>query len=216
MFDSGISANELIESVRLEIDAALPIEIKAYVEWLNEIEQLAYSEIIQEKRCSLFENLIAKDSCPTYTFKTSDIETYNDIQSPITFKDICGIYHNGIQLLRIDNEYERIPFKNSYWYDTNKDAVSIYIPDKKRRGTETYVYYYIRPVMKTVDSSGNMTGGNVMFPIEFISTVKAKLRAEAYKLVNEGTHASNWLNEYNYGIENFKIWVNNKKNSFGK
>lgn len=216
MFDSGIPASELIESIKYEIDAALPIETKNYVEWLNEIEQLAYTEIIKEERCHVFENLSEESDCPTYTFGLSDIDTDKSTQSPIKFSDICGIYHNDIQLLKIENEYERARFKNSYWYDTNRKKISIYIPDKTRRGHETYVYYYIRPIEKKVDISGNVSGGNVMLPTEFISMIKAKLRAEAYKTVNEGTHASNWLNEYNYAIENFKIWIDNKKKTFRK
>lgn len=216
MFDSGIAAKNMIEDLKNEIDAALPIPNSDYVLWLNELEQLVYTEIIKEEHYHVFENLTASENLPTFTFELSDIATDSNIQNSVLFGDICGIYNNDIQLIRVNNEHERVKFKYSYWYDNNSDKVCIYIPNKNRRSTKTFVYYYIRPALKKVDGSDNISDGNVMLPIEFVSLAKAKLRAEAYKVVNEGGYAANWLSEYNYGLENFKLWIENKKNSFGK
>lgn len=216
MFDSGIPASRLIEDLKNETDTALPIPNSEYVQWLNETEQLVYTEIIKEEHCHLFENLTESDGCPTFEFQLSDLTESTNVQAPVLYIDICGIYNNDIQLMRVSSEHERTFFKHSYWYDYSKDKVCLYIPDKKRRGPDTYVYYYIRPPLKTVDASDNVESGNVMLPIEFISLAKAKLRAEAYKVVNEGTYAANWLNEYNYALENLKLWIEGKRNYFRK
>ena len=54
-----------------------------------------------------------------------------------------------------------------------------------------------------------------MVPVEFIDLVKAKLRGEAYKLVNEGEIAAMWLNDYNILLETFKAWISEKAPNFG-
>ena len=54
-----------------------------------------------------------------------------------------------------------------------------------------------------------------MIPLEFIDLVKAKLRGEAYKLVNEDGIASKWLNDYNILLETFKLWITSKSSNFG-
>ena len=58
--------------------------------------------------------------------------------------------------------------------------------------------------------------GNVMLPYEFIDLAKAKIRSEAYKLVNEFTSAANWVNDFNILLENLKVWVQLKKSNFGE
>ena len=50
MFDSGISAADLIADIITEADVAYPITNRSYVGWLTALEQLIYSEIIKEQR----------------------------------------------------------------------------------------------------------------------------------------------------------------------
>lgn len=52
MFDSGISAFDLIEEIKEEADIAIPISDNTYATWLNALEQLLYSEIIKEQEKS--------------------------------------------------------------------------------------------------------------------------------------------------------------------
>ena len=49
MFDSGIKASELISQIKEEADVALPISEENYVQWLNALEQLLYTEVIKEQ-----------------------------------------------------------------------------------------------------------------------------------------------------------------------
>lgn len=55
MFDSGIKASDLIAQIRDEADIAIPISDESYISWLNALEQLLYSEIIQEQKKYTFD-----------------------------------------------------------------------------------------------------------------------------------------------------------------
>lgn len=50
MFDSGIKPSELIDELKNEIDIAIDIPVSTYVNLLNSVEQLLYSEVIKEQR----------------------------------------------------------------------------------------------------------------------------------------------------------------------
>ena len=50
MFDSGITARQLIDELKGEVDVAIEIPDSSYVSWLNSLEQLLYSEIIKEQK----------------------------------------------------------------------------------------------------------------------------------------------------------------------
>jgi len=50
MFDSGISARDLIENIKGEVDVALPIPNASYVMWLNSLEYMLYSSVIKEQK----------------------------------------------------------------------------------------------------------------------------------------------------------------------
>lgn len=74
------------------------------------------------------------------------------------------------------------------------------------------VIYFVRPEL--IDEK-NYTAKKVMVPVEFIDLVKAKLRGEAYKLMNEDAFAAKWLNDYNVLLEDFRAWVEDKRPQFG-
>lgn len=50
MFDSGVIVQDLIDEIKNEADIAITIPDKNYIQWLNSVEQLLYSEIIQEQK----------------------------------------------------------------------------------------------------------------------------------------------------------------------
>ena len=57
MFDSGISVKNLIDELKnTEVDIALDIPNKTYVEWLNSLQQLLYTEVIKEQKKATFQN----------------------------------------------------------------------------------------------------------------------------------------------------------------
>ena len=80
MFDSRITAKDLITEIQNEADIAPDISTESYIQWLNSIEQLLYTEIIKEQKkykFNKFSDLIrAKfNFCPVFS-----AETKNDVQ----------------------------------------------------------------------------------------------------------------------------------------
>ena len=195
MFNSGKSVKELITELKDEVDIALKIPDTTYISWLNSAEQLLYSEVIKEQRELTVLN-------PTSTVKFDEL-TVSEEESPIRFEDIHTVYADDVQLMKSTLASGQI-FPDTFY--KHNDNLGFNSPFKTK---ELKIVYFARPKIKTSDE------GNVMIPIEFIDLIKAKLRGEAYKLVNEDALAGKWLRDYNVLLENFKAWCNNKASQFG-
>lgn len=195
MFNSGKSVAELITELKGEVDVAYEIPTSTYLVWLNSVEQLCYSEIIKEQR----EVTIAN---PTHTILLTSL-TVSEDEAPIRFEDIYAVYADDVQLMKTTLASGRI-FPDTFY--KQMDDLGLNLPYMTK---ELRVIYFVRPKIKTSEE------GNVMMPIEFIDLVKAKMRGEAYKLMNEEELASKWLNDYNVSLEHFKAWCNNKASQFG-
>lgn len=198
MFDSGITAKELIDAIKSEADIALDIPNENYIQWINGLEQLLYSEVIQEQK--EFTHTLP-DILP---ISLNEIEV-SENESSLRFEDLHAVYVDDTQLIKSTVASGDV-FPNTYYKDNNKLTLNIPYP-KTIKGV-----YIVRPALKTPD---NIDTTHVMFPVEFIDLVKAKLRGEAYKLANEDNLAAKWLNDYNVLLENFKTWVSGKKAKFG-
>ena len=48
MYSSGITAQELIETIKSETDISIPVPDKSYIHSINAIEQFIYSELLNE------------------------------------------------------------------------------------------------------------------------------------------------------------------------
>ncbi len=204
MFDSGISAADMISELQSEIDVAIPISNKAYVDWLNSLEQLLYTEIIKEQKqitlSSVTDGIIAMSAINNNL--PSDEED-------IRFEDIYTIYMDKYQLIK-SNLTSGTIFLNTWYKKENNVGFGFFkIPEK------IDIIYFVKPKLKTVSENGVISGGNVMVPVEFIDLVKSKIRGESYKTANEDTIAAKWLNDYNILLENFKAWVESKAAGFG-
>ena len=205
MFDSGITAKTFVSDLKNEVDIALPIPDKTYLDWLNALEQLVYTEIIKEQNAIT----IAQEDMTN----PLDISTLNDdTENAIRFEDIYAVYADETQLIKSTLTSGGI-FSDTYFKEGNKLGYNVLFSPY-----ELKIIYLAKPILKT------MTGGNpdaitdntnVMLPIEFIDIAKSKLRGEAYKLANEDNLAAKWLNDYNVLLENFKAWVADKSASFG-
>ncbi len=195
MFDSGKSVKELITELKDEVDIALEIPSSTYLVWLNSVEQLCYSEIIKEQREVIVPN-------PTTPVSLSEL-TVSEAEAPIRFEDIYAVYADGVQLAKTTLASGQL-FPDTFY--KQGDEIGLNLPYMTK---ELKVIYFVRPKIKNAEE------GNVMMPIEFIDLVKAKMRGEAYKLVNEDALAGKWLNDYNMALENFKAWCNNKASQFG-
>lgn len=195
MFNSGKLVKEIITELKDEVDIALEIPDTTYISWLNSAEQLLYSEVIKEQREIEVTN-------PTTPVTLKDL-TVSDEESPIRFEDIHTVYADDVQLIKSTLASGQI-FSDTFY--KHNDDLGFNSPFKTR---ELKIIYFARPKLKTSDE------GYVMIPAEFIDLIKAKLRGEAYKLVNEDALAGKWLTDYNVLLENFKAWCDNKASQFG-
>lgn len=197
MFDSGISVKNLIEELKTEVDIALEIPDATYISWLNSLQQILYTEIIKEQRKKVLQ--------PPFANNLIDISSMaeNNENTPI-FEDIHAVYADDTQLIKT-TVASGVIFRDTFFRITDKLAFNTENVPK-----EITIIYFVRPAL--VDEKSN---ANVMVPIEFIDLVKAKLRGEAYKLVNEGEISAMWLNDYNILLETFKVWIADKMPNFG-
>lgn len=204
MFDSGISVKNLIREIKnTEVDIALEIPNKTYVEWLNSLQQLLYTEIIKEQKKTTLNGPIQSP------VSLSLISIGNGENRP-SFEDIHAIYADDDKQLIKSTLTSGVIFPDTFYKDNNNIGYNTKpVPDKLT------IVYIVKPALVTVTEKDEINNTNVMVPIEFIDLVKAKLRGEAYKLVNEDGIAAKWLNDYNILLETFKAWIAEKSSNFG-
>lgn len=207
MFDSGISAEDFIENLKSEVDIAVPISNASYVMWLNTVEQLLYTEYIKELTSYSVE---VKDYFPFPGFLTMSKIFIGEGEESPRFEDVYAVYADGVQLSKTTFASGETVFPHTYYKKDNGIGISGY--DDINVLT---VIYSIKPKLKTTDKNGNITGGNVMIPPEFLTLVSAYIRGEAYKIANEDTIAAKWINDYNVLLETFKMWIDKRKSNFG-
>ena len=189
-------------------DIALEIPDTAYAGWLNSLQQLLYSEIIKEQKKAVVE--LSEDGVISLSSPLGTDENRT------RFEDIYAIYANGKQLMKTTLTSGKI-FPDTF-YKTNNNVGVNATPTP----TEVEIIYIVKPLLVTCNTHQNInntyddgTPIRVMVPVEFIDLVKAKLRGEAYKLVNEDAIAAKWLNDYNMLLETFKAWIAEKSPNFG-
>ena len=200
MFDSGISAKDLVEELQNEVDIALDIPNATYVQWLNALQQILYTEVIKEQKKT---NVLLMGDSKLSLSKLSKADNEN---TPI-FEDIIAIYAGDRQLIKSTVASGKI-FPYTYYKENNDIGYNLE-PTFDTKGFT--VIHIVRPALIDKDN----LEVNVMIPIEFIDLVKAKLRGEAYKLANEDNLAAKWLNDYNVLLETFKAWIAEKSSNFG-
>lgn len=202
MFNSGISLKSLVNELKNEVDIAIPISNASYVTWLNALEQLLYTECIQEQK----EIVLGEPS--ENEIDIASLELSED-ESPVRFEDIYTIFADGTQLIKTTLTSGAI-FPNTFCKKENNICYNTV-----KQPQELKIIYFVKPALKEVDESDIIRDGNVMVPIEFVDLVKAKLRGEAYKVANEDALAAKWLNDYNILLETFKVWIAGKASEFG-
>lgn len=207
MFDSGISAEDFIENLKSEVDIAVPISNASYVMWLNTVEQLLYTEYIKELTSYSVE---VKDCFPFPGFLTMSKIFIGEGEESPRFEDVYTVYADGVQLSKTTFASGEMVFPHTYYKKSEGIGISGY--DDINVLT---VIYCTKPKLKTMDKNGNITGGNIMIPPEFLTLVSAYIRGEAYKIANEDAIAAKWINDYNVLLETFKMWIDKRKSNFG-
>jgi hypothetical protein len=203
MFDSGISVNDLVKELNTEVDIALDIPNATYVQWLNSLQQLLYTEVIKEQK-----NAVLSPPFENNLIDMSSI-SIDDNENQPRFEDIHTVYADDVQLIKT-TVASGVIFPNTFFRVTDKCAINTINTPKNVR-----IVYFVKPALVTVDEEDTINDANVAVPVEFIDLVKAKLRGEAYKLANEDNISAKWLNDYNVLLEAFKVWIGEKKPDFG-
>ncbi len=199
MFNSGITAYDLIEQIKDEADISYPIPDASYVLWLNALEQLLYTELIREQ------GRIELDGVSGDVVDLDTLTVPNG-ENAIRFEDIHAIYADDTQLIE-STVASGVIFPDTYYKIGNNLGLNL----TREPGT-LKIIYFVKPELKTELNIGTK---NVMLPIEFIDIAKAKLRGEAYKIANEDSLAAKWINDYNVLLETFKAWLSGKQSEFG-
>ena len=199
MFDSGIKASALIEQIENEADIAIPITKESHISWLNSLEQLLYTEIIQEQGKIELAGV------------NSTVININALKVPagenaVRFEDIHAVYADRTQLIK-STVASGVIFPDTYYKTGNDIGVNL-----KTEPETIKIVYFVKPELKTLS---NISAKNVMLPVEFIDLAKAKLRGEAYKVANEMELSAVWINDYNVLLETFKEWLSEKQPKFG-
>lgn len=202
MFDSGIKASALIDAIKNEADIAIPIPDGSYTLWLNALEQLLYTEVIKEQG-----KIEIKETADIIN-NGIELEALDlpDGENAVRFEDVHAVYADETQLIK-STAASGVIFFDTYYKIGKRLGFNL-----KNRPGKVVIVYYVKPELKTAD---NIRTENVMLPVEFLDLAKAKLRAEAYKVANEDSLAAKWMNDYNVLLETFKVWLSDKRPSFG-
>jgi hypothetical protein len=194
VFESGKTAQTLVSAIKAEVDAAPAIPAEEYYGWIDEAEQLLYSEIIKEIHVYTEQNPACPISFAAMTKPGAD--------TPI-FEDVYAVRAGETQLFKSTAAGGLFP--DTYW----KQDDALYFNAQPAPAVMT-VYYFIRPALKSASPANT-----IKLPLQFVPLLKAKLRGEAYKLVNEDTMAAKWLNDYNALLEQFKRYIAERQPQFG-
>ena len=214
MFDSGISASSLIAGLKNEIDVAIPISNRSYVDSLNSLEQLLYTEIIKEQKEAFLDT--ASDLSTSRLIFLSEISVPNS-QKSVVSEDVYAVYIYDAEVI-YPTKFTQLkkstpatsPLIKYTWFEADYNKIGATVSEHSFR-----VIYFVRPALKMVNENDVVGAGNVMLPVEFIDLAKAKLRGDAYKIANEDALAAKWLNDYNVLLETFKEWVEKRRPHFG-
>ena len=212
MFDSGIPASSLISTLKAEVDVAIPISNGSYVDSLNSLEQLLYTEVIKEQKAAYLDEGFGSlflDDIPT---DVGEKQVVSEDVYTVFCRNSASDRKYNIQMKK--TTLTTSAFINHTWYIYDSNSINIVDYDGEM-GAQYKVVYFVRPALKTVNENDEVGTGNVMLPVEFIDLAKAKLRADAYKIANEDSLAAKWMNDYNVLLETFKEWVDRKKPHFG-
>ena len=199
MFNSGLTAYELIELIENEADISEPIPRESYIQWLNAIEQVLYTELIKEQ---------GKIELKSVSGNVVDVNTLKmpEGEDKLRFEDIYAIYADDTQLIK-STVASGVIFPDTYYKICGNIGLNLAKEPKVLK-----IVYFVRPTLKTQHNIGSEY---VRVPVEFIDLVKAKLRGEAYKVANEDSLSAKWLSDYNVLLETFKMWLSEKQPAFG-
>ena len=135
MFDSGVKAKSLIDSIKFEADIALPIASSTYLEWLSALEQLIYSEIIREQKA------VTLNGTHDIPIDLSEIQS-GEFEAPVRYEDIYTVYADEEQLIQ-STVTSGVIFRDTWYKTENNLGLNL------SKTPETIkIIYFVRPAIK--------------------------------------------------------------------
>lgn len=200
LYDSGITAQSLIENLCTELDVPTEfsvIEKSELVQSLNTIEKILYKNIIREIFCT--EVAVTSNIITLPVINSNIASTY----STVSFSDIVRLQNKSDSKEFTKCSLDKFSlFSNAYC--VNADSIKIN-PSEGETISSVQVYMVVCPAEKVLTKDG--INGNVNVPYEFIPMIKAYIRGELYKVINEDDIAAKWIADFNSQLENFKQYV---------
>lgn len=202
MYKSGITAAELIESLKEEVDISLAVSESAWVRAINTVEQFLYTEVLKEHIAVR----VDYDDVADDTIVIEEIPVPSGAAVP-EFDDIIRVFAD-------ENEVERTGAVGFYEFPEKQMYCSGYDGtirlNLSEYPAEIVLIVRLRPALK-----GENSADEVALPPEFIDLAASRMRGEIYKIANEDGLAAKWLADYNSLLESFKIWAAKRNERFG-
>lgn len=199
MYECGLTALDLIEAIEEEADVSVPIPRSVYVRAINTAEQFIYTEILRE---SILVVLPYKDD----EIPLASINVPSGC-APVHYDDILRVFADTHECEK-SGASGALDFADKQFYYTDYNGHLIL--RLQEYPAEIRMIIRIRPSLK--DESG---ADMLAVPAEYVDLLASKMRGEAYKIANEDALAAKWLNEYNYHLENFKVWADKRNRRYG-
>lgn len=204
MFQSTITAKELLDLARNGADISIDVSDDEMLLWLNSIEQQLYSEIIGEERL-VSVTVSTQDSVIGYASLVP-----GEGEDDIAPRDILCVACGTTELDKVSAGAGRIwhtSERPSWWADS--DGIHIHLSDEE--GT-VQIAYVVRPYPYTVS---DISTEYVRMVPEYIPMLVARLRGELYRNANEDALGAKWLSDFNQQLESFKVWADRHLRHFG-
>ena len=197
MYDSSVTAHELVTSVAATVNVACELDREFYLGVLSKLEQLLYAEYICDER-------LIFAVCEDGEIDLSVAEVPGGERTPRA-DDVFSVYFGGIPLrrVRLSEAYLLEPEEGEGGYYRSDEAkISLCLPPEPQND-DIAVFYRAAPRLKIGDGALDP----VALPYEFLPLAEAKLRGEAYKLADDDASAAKWLAEYNALLVSFAEWL---------
>lgn len=200
MYESSMTAAELIALARDAADISPAVDDEYYLLWLDALEGLIYTGVVRE----IGRGVCAPDGQGTVDLTELEVPTG---ESPPRVCDIESVFSDGKELSRADaGAAVRYPEKAMFYGIGRR----LYLRSGAGIAPEVEVLYRRRPAHKNAQ---NYHTARVALPDEFLPMALDYLVGRAYALACEDTQAANRMASYNAALADFALW--RRKTEYG-
>ncbi len=185
MFDSGMTVKTLFDQIKSEADIAIDVEDDVILNIYNGLITGLYRDIVKNE-----------------VYSEEEIED-NTVNLDFSCEDIYRVFDSSyFEAEKVNPVYALVTDRVCWFVSGGKQIKVKNFPDEK-----CIIFHYEMPDLP--DEVGAEI--NVPVPIDFIDMVKAKIRGDMYNISNDDDFAAKWYGVYNTRIEDFKLFVAEKK-----